>query len=330
MLGRPRGAGLVNALLRRFQREGEALLREADGDGAVRHGYPHWLFSALTEAWPEEGERLLEAGNQRPPMTLRVNTARTTPAAYAGRLAAEGITSRPVQGVAAALMLDRPMPVERLPGFAQGLVSVQDAAAQLAAPLLGAGPGDRVLDACAAPGGKTAHIAELTPDLAALTALDVDPDRLTRVAENLDRLGLRADLVAADASRPEGDWARPGYDRILLDAPCSATGVIRRHPDIKLLRRAADVAALVGRQRNLMAALWPLLRPGGILLYCTCSVLPDENVMQLNAFSEMLPDARVHSLDLPIGRPCGQGWQILPGDAGCDGFFYARLEKVGA
>lgn len=330
LLGKPQGAGLINAVLRRFQREGEGLLRAVDADGPARYAYPPWLYGALTRAWPDVAPAVLDAGNQRPPMTLRVNLARTSVAEYAAQLAAMGITARPVTGVATALVLDSPMPVERLPGFDQGLASVQDAAAQMAAPLLGAGPGSRVLDACAAPGGKTAHIAEATPDLASLTALDVDADRLSRVAENLARLGLRAELSAADASEAEGDWARSRYDRILLDAPCSATGVIRRHPDIKLLRRAGDVAALVERQRRLMAALWPLLRPGGILLYCTCSVLPDENAMQVDAFSEMLPDALVHDLTLPFGRPCGRGWQILPGDAGCDGFFYARLEKAAA
>ena len=328
MLGKPQGAGLINAVLRRFQREKAALLERADMDEATRYAYPSWLMQAFSCAWPEHWRQVAEAGNQRPPMTLRVNLSRTTRVAYAAELAAGGMAARPVDGVPASLVLDRPVAVDRLPGFFEGRVSVQDAAAQLAAPLLGALPGERVLDACAAPGGKTAHIGESTSGLERLTAVDVDPERLQRVDENLGRLGLEAELVAADAAVP-GAWAGSDwYDRILVDAPCSATGVIRRHPDIKLLRRAADVPALAARQRQLVAALWPLLRPGGILLYCTCSVLPEENAMQVGAFSEMFPDAALLPIRLPFGRPSGGGWQILPGDADTDGFFYARLEKM--
>jgi len=327
-LGKPQGAGLLNAVLRRFQREEAELLARADGRDAARYGYPEWLFAAVRAAWPEHWQQVIDAGNQRPPMTLRVNLSRITRTQYAASLAAEGITARPSASIPSALVLDRPLPVDRLPGFSDGLVSVQDAAAQFAASLLGARAGDRVLDACAAPGGKTAHIAESTPEIGALTAVDVDPERLRRVTENLQRLGLHADLLAADASDPAVWASSPGYDRILVDAPCSATGVIRRHPDIKLLRRAADVPALVEKQRSLMAALWPLLRPGGILLYCTCSVLPEENAMQLGAFSEMFPDAVFQPLSLPVGRASGGGWQIVPGDADTDGFFYARLEKA--
>jgi len=327
LLGKPKAAGLVNAVLRRFQRESDSLLTEVDRDPAARLAYPEWLYESLTMAWPGQGRAVLEGGNERPPMTLRVNLLRTTRAEIAARLGAAGIASRPVAGVASALQLDSPLPVDEIPGFAQGEVSVQDAAAQLAARLLDAGPGQRVLDACAAPGGKTAHIAEAQPGLAELIAVDVDGARLQRVRENLDRLGLEAGLEVADVSTPQGGWADGGYDRILLDAPCSATGVIRRHPDIKLLRRASDIDRLSERQQRMLEVLWPLLRPGGILLYCTCSVLPAENALRVEAFLETHPDARAHPLALPFGRPSGTGWQILPGDAATDGFFYARLEK---
>jgi 16S rRNA (cytosine967-C5)-methyltransferase len=261
-------------------------------------------------------------------MTLRVNLGHTTREAYLKRLADAGIEAAPHHIVDSAIDLARPLEVESLPGFDRGDVSVQDGAAQLAAGLLAAEPQQQVLDVCAAPGGKCCHLLELEPQLH-LTALDKDADRLQRVAENLDRLGLHAELVAADAARPEGEWARRSYDRILLDVPCSATGVIRRHPDIKLLRREADIAELAAVQRSLLKAIWPLLKVGGRLLYVTCSFLPAENEQQLRWFLVEQPDAR----ELPLAAPWGEaqriGRQIAPGEAGMDGFYYALLEKHG-
>lgn len=220
--------------------------------------------------------------------------------------------------------------MRRLPrtGFGAGAVSVQDAGAQLAAPLLDPRPGEAVLDACAAPGGKTGHLLEWCPE-ARVTAVDVDPRRLQRVSENLGRLGLAARLAQGDAERPGGDWASDRYDRILLDVPCTATGVIRRHPDIKLLRRAPDVAELVGRQARILDAVWPLLRPGGILLYVTCSLLPEENQRQIDGFLGRRLDACAVPIDAPWGRPAGAGRQILTGERGMDGFYYARLARTG-
>jgi 16S rRNA (cytosine967-C5)-methyltransferase len=328
VLGKPAASGLVNGVLRRFQRESASLLAVVDKDPGGKFAFPGWLLKAMRTAWPDRWEAVLAGSNARPPMTLRVNLSRGSRADYAAELAAAGIAASPVAGVASALVLDQALPVERLPGFFEGRVSVQDSAAQIAAHLLAARQGDRVLDACAAPGGKTGHIAEAGPGLAELVALDVDPRRLERVSENLERLGVTAQVVAGDAAAPgDSPWAERAFERILLDAPCSATGVIRRHPDIKMLRRASDVPALVKKQRQMLEALWPRLAPGGILLYCTCSVLQEENAMQVERFTAGRPDAVVTGIDLPFGRRSGAGWQILPGEGGADGFFYALLEK---
>jgi 16S rRNA (cytosine967-C5)-methyltransferase len=228
------------------------------------------------------------------------------------------------------LVLDRPVPVDRLPGFREGQVSVQDAAAQLAAPLLDPRPRERILDACAAPGGKTAHLLELTDNQLDLTAIDNDEGRLRLVADTLDRLSLMARLQPGDAARPSGGWAAAPYDRILLDAPCSASGVIRRHPDIKWLRRDADIPALVSRQSQMLDALWGLLAQGGRLLYVTCSVLPEENERQVVAFLDRQPEAREVPIDAAWGIPRTVGRQILPSSGGSDGFYYAKLERRAA
>ena len=331
-LGRPRAAGLVNAALRRFQRERDALLARvgnAPDDPAL---FPDWLVARLEAAWPAHWRRIIAVSNQRPPMVLRVNRGQCERAAYAADLAAAGIAARPLPGLDTALLLDKPVPVLRLPGFAGGLVSVQDASAQLATVLLDPRPGERVLDACAAPGNKTAHLLERAGGALQLTAVDVDAERLEPLRENLARLGLAATVLTADAREAGPDWPGAPYDRILLDAPCSATGVIRRHPDIKYLRREADVAALTATQDAILAALWGLLRPGGRLLYATCSVLPDENQQRIAAFLETHPDARELPLTPPPGVadtvPCAPGLQLLPTADGGDGFYYALLERA--
>ncbi|QKT03493.1 16S rRNA (cytosine(967)-C(5))-methyltransferase RsmB [Ectothiorhodospiraceae bacterium 2226] len=327
-LGKDWARGVVNAVLRRYGREQEALLAEVDRDPAARWAHPRWLVQALREAWPQQWEAICAANNAHPPMTLRVNARRGTREDYLARLAAAGIEARPGAHAPEAIVLAAPLGVEALPGFAAGDVSVQDAAAQLAAHVLAPAPGERVLDACAAPGGKTAHLLERCPDIA-LTAVDVDAERLARLRENLTRLGLEAHLVAGDAADPTWWDGRP-YDRILLDAPCSASGVIRRHPDIKTLRRPEDLPALAAQQAKLLEGLWPLLRPGGMLVYATCSVLPVENAEQVARFLAQHPEARPLPLDAAWGAPAGAGRQILPGADSMDGFYYARLCKGGA
>lgn len=321
-------ARLVNAVLRRYQRERDALERAADEDEEARYAHPHWLIERLRADWPRDFEAIVAAGNAEPPLWVRVNQTRTTRDDYARRLRDElGIEAFDSPHAPAALRVVPAVDAAALPGFAEGLVSVQDAAAQLAAPLVDPRPGASILDACAAPGGKTAHVLELCPG-ARVTALDIDGERLERIGSTLARLGLEATLVRADAGAPEQWWDGTPYDRILLDAPCTATGVIRRHPDIKLLRRPDDVAALAREQARLLDALWPLLAPGGRLVYATCSVLDEENAGQVAAFLARTPDARPLPLACAWGRPAGAGRQILPGDDGMDGFHYSCLEKA--
>lgn len=327
-LGKPWASKLVNGVLRSMQRERAAHEAAVDTQAATRHALPDWLYDRIASAWPDRVEAIAGQLQQRPPMTLRVDLRRMSRAEYARQLDAAGFSARPHPTVVSALELEQPVAVSRLPGFSQGHVSVQDAGAQLAAPWLDLQPDLRVLDACAAPGGKTLHLLQHEPSIK-LTALDVDPSRLRRVAENLQRSGLSAELVAADAADPNGHaWATPAYDRILVDAPCSATGVLRRHPDIRLLRRADDVDALVVRQAGLLDALWALLVPGGRLLYVTCSLLPVENAQQVDAFVARQPDARVVALPSPAGTASGYGVQLLPDTDETDGFYYAALQKA--
>jgi 16S rRNA (cytosine967-C5)-methyltransferase len=326
VLGRPWAAGLVNGVLRRFQREHETLLAEVDNDPELRFAHPRWFVDAVRKAWPESWQAILEAANAKPPMTLRVNRSRVDREAYGEQLRQAGIVTTPVAAVASALVLERALEVDALPGFAEGLVSVQDAGAQLAAELLDLQPGQRVLDACAAPGGKSGHILESAPEVE-LTAVDLDGQRLERVRQNLHRLKLQASLLVGDASAPAGEWAVPHYDRILLDVPCSATGVIRRHPDIKLLRRPDDIPSLVRRQAQILNNIWPLLKPGGILLYATCSLLPQENEQQLERFLAQQRDARERPIAADWGHARTVGRQTLPGEESMDGFYYAVLCK---
>jgi 16S rRNA (cytosine967-C5)-methyltransferase len=322
-------SGLVNAVLRNYQRQAAALDEAVAVEPVAGYAHPAWLIERLQSDWPQDWERILVANNARPPFSLRVNRQRMTRAEYLEALADQSLEADLLEHTAAGLRLDKPVPVDVLPGFAEGYVSVQDGAAQLAAGLLDLQPGQRVLDACAAPGGKTAHIVESEPGLAQVTAVDIAPRRLARIGENLSRLSLRANLVEGDAGEPSVWWDGQGYDRILLDAPCSATGVIRRHPDIKLLRKSTDIASLVSMQARLLRAMWPLLSSGGMLLYCTCSVLADENSEQIARFLETHTEAAEVPIDAVWGRECRHGRQVLPGENDMDGFYFACLIRSG-
>ncbi|MCW8888222.1 MAG: 16S rRNA (cytosine(967)-C(5))-methyltransferase RsmB, partial [Gammaproteobacteria bacterium] len=271
---------------------------------------------------------ILDANNQRPPMTLRINLAQTGRDEFCKRLDSAEIGYQQSRFSRSGITLTKPMAVEQIPGFVDGLASVQDGAAQFAAELLAPEANERILDACAAPGGKTAHILERAPSCE-LTALDHDPLRLERVEENLERIGVTAQVIAGDAAKPADWWDGELYDRILLDAPCSATGVIRRHPDIKVLRHPDDIETLVSLQKQILDALWKLLKPGGTLLYATCSILPQENSQQIDSFIQRTEDAEAESIDWEWGIESGVGRQILPGMDGMDGFFYALLKKAG-
>lgn len=325
-LGKPWAAGLINAVLRRFLRERSQCLARLSADEEAIHDHPRWLIEALKRDWPADWQAICAANNQRPPFTLRVNPLRLTRGEYLDLLAEHGIGARATRHSPQGVVLDRPCDVRALPGFAQGLCSVQDEAAQLAAGLLEPASGERVLDACCAPGGKTAQLLECQPQ-ARLTALDQDAARLLRVTENLARLELDAQLVCADARDSAAWWDGVPYARILLDAPCSSSGVLRRHPDGKWLKQAADLPALATAQADLLTALWPLLAPGGMLLYATCSVFDRENAAVIVRFLADTPDAQVLPIMAEWGRACRLGRQILPGEDGMDGFFYARLAK---
>ncbi|MFA5627127.1 MAG: 16S rRNA (cytosine(967)-C(5))-methyltransferase RsmB [Thiohalomonadaceae bacterium] len=325
-LQKPWARGLLNGVLRRLLREQENLLTKVDESESAALAHPAWLLTRFAQDWPTQWHEIASANNARPPMTLRVNCLRGSREDYLAQLAAAGIAATAVELTDTAITLKEPLGVNSLPGFATGMVSVQDAAAQLAAGLLQLAPGQRVLDACAAPGGKTGHILESCPDID-LLALDQQAERLQLVAENLQRLQFKAGLQVADAGDPSDWWDKQLFDRILLDAPCSGSGVIRRHPDIKHLRRAEDIASLAAEQARLLHALWPLLAPGGILVYATCSLFAAENNEQVIAF--LRDEAQAH--ELPITAPWGQattaGRQILPGENGMDGFYYAVLQK---
>ena len=376
LLGQPRAAGLINALLRRCQREHTQLLPAIDRDRALRSAHPEWLVRALAADWGEHSDAILAANNERPPFWVRVNRLCVAGAAYRKQLEAAGIHVAASLFDDEALRLEAALDVAELPGFASGAVSVQDAAAQLAARLVAPRVGERVLDACAAPGGKTGHLLELQPGLDELVALDVSPRRLKRVEENLQRLGIplqgaparvpvrtRVQLLAADAGDPASWWDGRLFDRILLDVPCSATGVIRRHPDIKLLRRAEDIPEFAQRQLQLLQRIWPLLAPGGRLVFASCSALLAETCSVVEAFTATCPQAldvsagvlldgvRSGTLggwlsgmldgqdvaptgsagptaDVGVGSPGGRaGHRIPAGTAGMDGFYYACIEK---
>ncbi len=326
-LKKPWAVGLINAVLRAYLRDPERLRAIAEREPAAL-GHPNWLREALQKAWPEHWRAILQANTARPPLWLRVNTRRLSRAHYLSQLRERGIAANPSPHAAEAIVLEKAVGVEQIPGFAAGRVSLQDAAAQLAAKLLAVEDGDRVLDACAAPGGKTGHLLETYPRAGEILALDQNPKRLQLIEDNLNRLGLAAQLRAADAASPTAWWDGRPFQRILLDTPCSATGVIRRHPDVKWRRTPGDIVALVQQQHRLLEGLWPLLASGGILLYATCSVLPEENHRQVARFLSAHQDAREHTLQAPWGHVCSHGRQILPGEESMDGFYYACLKKV--
>lgn len=326
VLRHPRHVGLVNAVLRRWTREQTQLDARLAQDPVARHAHPQWLLQALQQDWGAATADILVENNRIAPLWLRNNARRGEAAMLRERLAAAGIAAAPIDFAPDALRLDLGLPPTRLPGWDEGAMSVQDLAPQLTAPALAARAGERVLDACAAPGGKAAHLLEHTA-LAELLALDVDASRLERVRATLQRLGLQATLQVADAATPATWWDGRPFDRILVDAPCSGTGVIRRQPDIKLHRRAADVPALCAQQARLLDGVWPMLRRGGRLVYATCSVLKDENERQIDAFLARTADAEAFDLPPHYGRASGAGRQRLPGEDGADGFFHAALEK---
>lgn len=334
VLRQDRAAGLVNGVLRRFSREKAGLLKQVDESLAARTAHPQWLVDAIQAAWPARAESVLNANNAHPPMVVRVDLSRTSVADFLAELSGAGVEAKALPWAPSAVELAQAVSVTDLPGFAEGRVSVQDAAAQLAAPLLDAKPGMRVLDACAAPGGKTGHLLQHTAGLAEVVAVDIEERRFGRVRENLERLGRTATLVAADVTKPRDWWDGKPFDRILVDAPCSSTGVIRRHPDIKILRRPTDIAALAVTQRAILEACFSMLAPGGRLIYATCSVLPAENQDVLALFVEshrraMQVVPATLAAEVPGAEVTRHGVQLLPGtEAGTDGFHYACVEKT--
>lgn len=326
-LKKPWAKGLVNAVLRNYTRTGEGLLEKVDQNWEDKYSVPNWLLNRLKKAYKKDTSAILEALNESAPMCLRINPEFISREDYIRQLNEVEVDAQIHPDVISAVCLEHAVGVDRLPHFEDGWVSVQDPAAQLAAHLLKAKPNERILDACAAPGGKTGHILESVGGEAELIALDSDGLRLARVQENLERLDVGAELIEADAAELDSWWDGTAFDRILLDAPCSATGVIRRHPDIKWLRREEDIAQLVEVQANILKALWTTLKPGGRLVYATCSILPDENVQQIEAFLAATEDATEIKIDAQWGVEQTQGRQIRTGIDGMDGFYYAILQK---
>ncbi|BFM04846.1 16S rRNA (cytosine(967)-C(5))-methyltransferase RsmB [Halioxenophilus aromaticivorans] len=331
-LKKPWAVKLLNAVLRRAQREQESLQQELQQNPQATTAHPNWLIKAITKHWPDFAEAIFASNNAHPPMTLRVNRAQTTRDDYQTELVEQGIECQATEYSDVGITLARAQDTAKLPGFAQGQASVQDEAAQLAASLLDLKPGQRVLDACAAPGGKTCHMLETEPGLARVTALDISDKRLTKVQENIQRINRdwlqgQVELTAADALVLEDWFSGDQYDRILLDAPCSATGVIRRHPDIKLLRLANQVEQLATLQFELLTALWQTLKPGGRLVYATCSIFPTENTQVIERFLQQTDDAAEHKLAVTWGMEQPAGRQLLPRQGGHDGFYYCVLDK---
>ncbi|MEM1156115.1 MAG: 16S rRNA (cytosine(967)-C(5))-methyltransferase RsmB [Pseudomonadota bacterium] len=317
--------GLANAVLRRFQREREKLATQLSAAAANCH--PEWLYEQIGQQWPDSADAIVEANNRQAPMTLRINRQQSSREDYIDALNQKGIEAVAGELSTEAVYLARAADVNTLPRFSSGALSVQDEAAQLAAHYLGASRGERILDACAAPGGKACHLLELEPELDELVAMDIDELRLQKVRDNLHRTRLEATVVLGDARKPAQQFETASFDRILVDAPCSATGVVRRNPDIKLLRRSSDIQSLSVLQGEILAGLWPLLKPDGYLLYVTCSILKQENADVIERFLRSTPDASVQPLTDNWGLATGPGRQILPTADGPDGLFYALLQK---
>ena len=324
---KPWAKALINALLRSYLRDQEGFEQKADNVKSALVSHPDWLIQQIEQDWPMQAQQIFQQNNEQPPMALRVNLANISQDQYLQKLRDQGIEAEAVSFCRSAILLNKPAVVDILPGFSEGWVSVQDTAAQLAAELLDVQIGHRVLDVCAAPGGKAAHILEHQPKVRELVAVDIDKLRLQRVNDNLQRLKLSAKLIVGDASKPEDWWDGQLFDRILLDVPCSALGVIRRHPDIKLLRRAEDINTLQVLQKRIMTAVWSLLAPGGIMLYATCSILKQENEQQIEAFLA----TNTNAIEVPINADWGlvrrYGRQILTGESAMDGFYYALIRK---
>ncbi len=319
-------AGVFNAVLRNFLRQQDNFIKQLDDGEGAEHCHPEWLVSLLQHHYPDMWKEILVQNQARSPMTLRVNSLKITLQEYMALLDANGIVGSPISNITNAIVLEEPCGIDNLPGFFQGLVSVQDASAQLGAEFLKLQPGQRVLDACAAPGGKSTHILELEPDLRELVSMDVDAKRLSLINENISRLQLQATVKQADASDPDSWWDGIVFQRILFDAPCSGVGVIRRHPDIKHLRTAEDIEQLADFQLHCLRNLWPLLENKGYLLYATCSILPDENDKVIEQFVAQTESASVHPLHFPQGNQTEYGLQILP-QPQLDGFYYTLIRK---
>jgi len=325
LLGKPWAVGLVNAVLRRFQREQQLLLAGRDQHEA-RFAHPRWLRDEIKQDWPEQWQDIFDANNQQAPLWLRLNRQRADETVLRKQLQIAGFETTDHPYAKDAICITPAAAVTKIPGFEKGWLSVQDPAAQLARDLLAPEANERVLDACAAPGGKTAHLLESCPGIE-LTVLDKQSNRVDQIHQNLERLSLSADTLVADAAAPEDWWDGKKFNKILLDAPCSATGVIRRHPEIKWLRSRDQVDAVIQTQAALLAALWPLLEPGGVFVYATCSVLKRENELQIQGFLQQHEDAKVVNIAADWGTELSYGRQIMPGEAQMDGFFYAVLRK---
>ncbi len=324
--GKPWAKNLVNGVLRNYARRSADIERQLTSDAALS-AHPDWIRARVVAAWPQAWKQILDANNAHPPMCLRVNLGRIERNDYLGQLQKAGIGAVIDPHVATGLIMDKPLAVESLPGFSKGWASVQDTAAQLVVPALNLQPGHRVLDACAAPGSKTAHMLESQSALSEVIAVDIDRERVKRLRQTLDRLQLTAQCIAADVTQIDTWWDGVPFERVLIDAPCSGSGVIRRHPDIKHNRRPADVDVLCEIQAHLLDSLWPLLAPAGRLMYVTCSVFPEENQSQIYAFLDRHPEAIVESLPMQAGIDCAVGRQTLPGVHDMDGFFFSMLKR---